>query len=64
MGYRVKLQKIDRPSSRSFYVNFPVAVAEALDVEKGEQFEWTIEDKNTLILQRVKPQRPRRRKPR
>jgi antitoxin component of MazEF toxin-antitoxin module len=45
-------------------VNFPVAVAEALDVEKGEQFEWTIEDKNTLILQRVKPQRPRRRKPR
>jgi hypothetical protein len=33
----------------------PVAIAEALKREKGEEFEWTIEDKNTLVLKRVNP---------
>jgi hypothetical protein len=33
----------------------PVAIAEALKMEKGEEFEWTIEDKNTLVLKRVNP---------
>jgi bifunctional DNA-binding transcriptional regulator/antitoxin component of YhaV-PrlF toxin-antitoxin module len=54
-GYRVKLQKVERPTNRSFYVNFPVALAEAIGIQKGEDFEWIVEDKNTLILQRVKP---------
>jgi len=60
MGYRVKLQKVERPTNRSFYVNLPVAVAEALNVEKGEDFEWVIEDKNTLVLSRVKTKRMRK----
>ena len=55
MGYRVKLQKVDRPTNRSFYLNFPVALAEAMDVEKGEEFEWLVEDRNTLVLKRLKP---------
>jgi hypothetical protein len=63
MGYRVKLQKVERPTNRSFYLNFPVALAEALDVHKGEEFEWVVEDRNTLVLQRVKP-RPALRKKR
>jgi hypothetical protein len=54
MGYRVKIQKVERPTNRSFYLNLPVAVAEALNISKGEEFEWTIEDKNTLILKRLK----------
>ena len=54
MGYRVKLQKVDRPTNRSFYLNFPVALAEAMCVEKGEEFEWIVEDRNTLVLQRIK----------
>ena len=54
MGYRVKIQKVERPTNRSFYVNLPVAVAEALNIEKGEDYEWLIEDKNTLVLSRVK----------
>jgi hypothetical protein len=33
-------------------VNFPVALAQAIGLEKAENFEWWIEDKNTLILQR------------
>lgn len=54
MGYPVKLQKVDRPTNRSYYVNLPVPVAEAIEAEKGEQFEWTVEDKNTLVLRRSK----------
>ena len=54
MGYKVKIQKVERPTNKSYYVNFPAALAEAIEVEKGEEFEWSIEDKNTLVLRRVK----------
>ena len=60
MGYRVKIQKVDRPTNRSFYVNLPVVLAEVLGIEKGEEFEWTIEDKNTLVLHRKKPRKLKR----
>ena len=30
----------------------PTAIAEAIKMEKGEDFEWLIEDKNTLVLTR------------
>jgi antitoxin component of MazEF toxin-antitoxin module len=52
MGYLIKVQKVERPTNRSFYLNFPVALAEALDLAKGEQWEWSVEDKNTLVLTR------------
>ncbi len=55
MGYKVKIQKVQRPTNKSFYLNMPAAIAEALSMEKGEEFEWTIEDKNTLVLKRVSP---------
>lgn len=55
MGYRVKIQKVQRPSNRSFYLNFPMALAEALGVEKGETFEWTVVDRDTLIVKRINP---------
>lgn len=55
MGYKIKIQKVQRPTNKSFYVNMPTAIAEALNIEKGEEFEWTIEDKNTLVLKRVTP---------
>jgi len=58
MGYRVKIQKVERPSNRSFYLNFPMALAEALGVQKGEAFEWEVQDRHTLIVRRIaKPQR-------
>ena len=59
MGYPVKIQKVERPTNRSYYVNFPVALAEAIDLDKGESFAWSIEDKNTLVLHRVKPRAKR-----
>ena len=53
LGYNVKIQKVERPTNTSFYVNFPAAIAEATDVQKGEQMEWLVEDRNTFILKRM-----------
>lgn len=54
MGYKIKVQRVDRGITKSFYVNFPAAVAEACNIEKGEEMEWIIEDKNNFTLQRIK----------
>jgi len=54
MGYNVKIQRVDRKTTKSFYVNFPAAVAEAANIKKSEEMEWIIEDRNTFILRRVK----------
>jgi len=54
LGYNVKIQKVERPTNTSFYVNFPAAIAEATDVRKGEEMEWFVEDRNTFILRRVR----------
>lgn len=54
MGYKVKIQKVERPTNNSFYVNFPLAIAESVKIEKGEEFEWFVEDKNTFVLKRIK----------
>lgn len=54
MGYQVKVQRVERGTTKSFYINFPAAVAEACNIEKGEEMEWIIEDKNSFILQRIK----------
>lgn len=58
MGYKVKIQKVDRGNTKSFYVNFPAAVAEACNLEKGEEMEWVIEDRNCFVLKRVKQTKP------
>lgn len=52
MGYLIKVQKVERPTNRSYYLNFPVALAEAIELAKGEEWEWSVEDKNTLVLTR------------
>ena len=54
MGYPVKIQRVERGTTKSFYVNFPAAVAEACNIEKGEEMEWIVEDKNTFTLQRIR----------
>lgn len=59
MGYRTKIQKVDRPTNQSYYVNLPSALAQSLEIEKGEEFDWIIESKNLLLLQRVKPAKKR-----
>ena len=53
MGYPTKVQLISRrKGADQYYINFPTAVAEALEFEKGEVIEWIIEDKANIIAHR------------
>jgi antitoxin component of MazEF toxin-antitoxin module len=60
MGYQVKIQKVERPTNQSFYLNFPSALAQALNIQKGDPFEWIVENKNLILLQRMKKLTPRK----
>lgn len=55
MGFSTKVQLIKRKKSEQWYVNFPSAVAQAMDFTKGETVEWHVEDKETLALKRTEP---------
>ena len=55
MGYPTKVQLIKRKQSEQWYINFPAAVAQAMEFERGETVEWIIEDKANLVLRRLKP---------
>jgi len=55
MGHLTKVQRVERGKTKSFYVNFPAALAEAAQIEKGEELEWLVEDRNTFLLRRKKP---------
>jgi hypothetical protein len=50
MGFPTKVQPIKRAASEQWYINFPCAVAQAMEFEKGETVEWIISDKAHLIL--------------
>ena len=52
MGYPTKVQLIQRKASEQWYINFPSAVAQAMEFGKGEVVEWIIEDKANLVLHR------------
>lgn len=54
MGYPTKVQLIRRQQSEQWYINFPAALAQAMEFERGETVEWTIEDKAHLLLRRLK----------
>ena len=53
MGYPTKVQLISRKASAQYYINFPSAVAQAMEFTKGESVEWIIADKGNLILSRA-----------
>lgn len=52
MGYPTKIQIIKRVKSEQWYVNFPAAVAQAIEFKQGEIVEWVIDDHQRLVLQR------------
>lgn len=52
MGCPTKVQRIDRKDSQQWYVNFPAAIAQAMQFDKGEVVDWIVEDKQYLILKR------------
>lgn len=56
MGFPTKLQTIRRKASQQWYVNFPSALAQAMEFAPGEMVEWSVEDRTQLVLNR--PQAP------
>jgi len=57
MGFPTKVQLIQRkkPDDYQFYINFPAALADALDFTKAEPVEWSIIDKQHILLTRAVP---------
>ena len=54
MGYPTKVQLILRKQGADqYYINFPTAVAEAMEFQKGEIVHWIIEDKANLVVHRT-----------
>jgi antitoxin component of MazEF toxin-antitoxin module len=62
MGYPTKVQLISREKGNQWYVNFPNALAEALQFVKGETVEWTIISTTCLQMKRTLRQTDARRK--
>jgi antitoxin component of MazEF toxin-antitoxin module len=63
MGYPTKIQKIERKKGNQWYVNFPNALAEAMNFTKGEMVEWEVLSISALHMTRPdyrKSQRMRR----
>lgn len=52
MGLPTKVQLIKRKKSEQWYINFPSAIAQAMEFAKGETVEWIIADKANLVLYR------------
>lgn len=52
MGFPTKIQLIKRAKSEQWYINFPSAIAQAMEFNRGEVVEWLIQDKHTMILKR------------
>lgn len=52
MGYKTKVQSIKRKNSEQWYINFPAALAQAMEFSHSENVEWIISDKGNLILHR------------
>lgn len=50
MGYPTKIQLISREKGNQWYVNFPNALAEAMNFQKGETAEWSIETIKSLRM--------------
>jgi len=50
MGYPTKIQLIKRAKSEQWYINFPSAVAQAMEFERGETVEWLIDDHQRLVM--------------
>lgn len=55
MGFPTKVQLIKRQASEQWYINFPSAVAQAMEFTRGETVEWIVEDKGLLALRRLHP---------
>src|SRR5580698_9194303 len=58
MGFPTKVQLINRKASEQWYINFPSAIAQAMEFSRGELVEWLVEDKALLALRRLEAPAP------
>lgn len=59
MAYLTKLQVIQRGGqNRQYYLICPAPLDAALEMEKGEELEWVIKDRNTFEIRRVHMKTP------
>ena len=57
MGYPTKIQQISRQKGNQWYVNFPNALAEAMNFTKGETVEWEVDSLTALRMIRAETPR-------
>jgi bifunctional DNA-binding transcriptional regulator/antitoxin component of YhaV-PrlF toxin-antitoxin module len=54
MGFISKVQVIQRgEKNRQYYFICPAPLAQALEIQKGEEIEWVVEDKQRLTIKRL-----------
>jgi hypothetical protein len=57
--YPVKVQAIhSKGRNDRFYVFIPLPLAAAIGLEGGEEIQWSLRDRDTLFVQRIKPTIP------
>jgi antitoxin component of MazEF toxin-antitoxin module len=54
MGFPTQVQLIQRKDSQQWYINFPSAIAQAMEFTRGEIVEWVVENQGQLLLRRRK----------
>ena len=52
MGFKTKVQLIQRQESQQWYINFHSACAQMMNFRKGEVVEWEITPTGDLMLRR------------
>ena len=52
MGFKTKIQLIQRKNSQQYYINFPSACAPMMGFRKGEVVEWELTPEGDLLLKR------------
>jgi hypothetical protein len=60
MGFKTKVQLIQRKDSQQWYINFPSACAQMMNFRKGEVMEWEIGTTGDLRLKRLSEARQRK----
>jgi hypothetical protein len=64
MNYPTKVQAIRRQKTVSqCYVNLPLPLAAAIDIQPGEIVEWKVDTRYKLFLIRQRSKRKKRKKP-
>ena len=53
MGFPTKVRLIKRKSREQWYIDFPSAIAQAMEFSRGETVEWLIENKALPALRRL-----------